>query len=208
MTTLSRVTMALALVALSLTYGCNDSALVGTSKAPAEAAAPATPPMPPPPVYMQPTPVPMPPLPIQQTFGGPMNGFHIGDSNFSSSSDCAERVRAIGTEGRAIEYTFTVTQPDTTIQFRIDGLCGIDYNANTIVTNFGRNEPLPSRRGSIDILQGLRFGMPGMYSVVIRSGPGSDSGGGEVDYDDFMFASMTLTADKPIQIGTPRPLPQ
>jgi hypothetical protein len=197
----------LAVLGLVGSVSCQQSEMAGT---PSPAVTPPTYAT----MYGQPTPYFAPTVfptvapPTQGTFGGPMNGFHIGDSNLDPTSACASKVSLVGVSGKTIQYAFTVFEPNTAITFRIEGLCGVDWpTANTLDLNsaggvggFSRHEAVPMREGTVDIFMGTVINQPGNYVLTIRSGLATEMGSYN-DYDDFLFSSLTLTSNRRIQLG-------
>lgn len=136
-------------------------------------------------------------------FGDGLKSFHIGNGEFSGSSECAFRMSFRPLKGRMFKFQFNVTQPNTNVRILIDKVCGVD-RTNNYVQFFNNGYEVQQYRANLAprateyefpsmLLQ------PGSYEVVVVS-PDYDLNGRN-DPDDFVVGKVRIRADKQVNKG-------
>ena len=136
-------------------------------------------------------------------FGSGTESFHIGNGDFSRSSACSTRLRFSSLSGRVFKFQFQVTQPNTTLNIKIDKICGVDRTNNLVklfsngyeMQQYRRN--LVPRQGDFEFPQMLL--QPGWYEIQVIS-PDFDLNGSN-DPDDFLVGKVKVRADKLVNKG-------
>jgi hypothetical protein len=131
--------------------------------------------------------------------------FHIGDGRFDNTS-CKEQVAALPLTGNAYFFQFEVLNDNTVVTVNTAKLCGIDYATNTyeLYASVSRiqGQFIPRAQTSVTSAQiPLRRGV---YTVVLASGLGRDSGEMKTDKDDFVVGNVVIQGNqavRPLQYG-------
>lgn len=136
-------------------------------------------------------------------FGEFSRSFHIGNGEFSSSSECSTRLSFRALSGRVFKFQFQVTQPNTTVNIKIDKICGVDRSNNFTTMYAGSQEMQQYRRnlspGQDDFEFQQMVLQPGWYEIRVVS-PDYDLNGRN-DPDDFLVGKVKVRADKQVNKG-------
>ncbi len=132
---------------------------------------------------------------------GDAKGFHIGDDNFNSNSNCATRLKFHNIKGTKYFFEFEITKDDTTIEFGINEVCGVDYSD----TNFASIEDaagISLQKKAIPDNNAIKYEAvtlkAGKYKMVVESTPNTAKNN---DRDDFMVKKLEIKSNKPIIAG-------
>jgi hypothetical protein len=132
---------------------------------------------------------------------GDAKGFHIGDANFNSNSNCATRLKFHNIKGTKYFFEFEITKDDTIIEIGINEVCGVDYSD----TNFASIEDaagISLQKKAIPDNSAIKYEAvtlkAGKYKMVVESTPNTAKNG---DRDDFMVKKLEIKSNKPIIAG-------
>ena len=132
---------------------------------------------------------------------GDAKGFHIGDANFNSNSNCSTKLKFHNIKGTKYFFEFDVTKDDTTIEIAINEVCGVDYSDS----NFASIEDAAGvslQRKPITGNSAIKYEAvtlkAGKYKMIVESTPNEGNNG---DRDDFMVKKLEIKSNKPIIAG-------
>lgn len=143
---------------------------------------------------------------LEVTYGGQLAGYHIGDGDFSTTSQCAAELKTTILAGPAMGFTFNVKEKDTKVTIDFIKICGIDKTSNyAYLYRTDSTSKVPKNLGTSFNTSGSKLIFsavlqPGTFKIEVRSN--SVSG----DRDDFMIGQVRIHGDKAISLGTASPM--
>ncbi len=132
---------------------------------------------------------------------GDAKGFHIGDANFNSSSNCSTKLKFHNIKGTKYFFEFEVTKDDTIVEIGINEVCGIDY-ADTNFADIEDAAGVSLQKKAIPDNSAIKYQpitlKAGKYKMVVESTPNAANNS---DRDDFMVKKLEIKSNKPIIAG-------
>jgi hypothetical protein len=139
--------------------------------------------------------------PEEETIFGSDSNFHIGDGNFSNSSngDCPRQLVGKDVQGKKIVVKMEVKSEFAAISANLGEICGVDRSKNYIILRGGNGNPQKSINTGAASLGFDSVKVPkGNYSFEIRSGTTYN------DLDDFVVGKITFKAKGEVVFSDPR----
>lgn len=138
----------------------------------------------------------------QEVMFGSDKVFHIGDNNYPSSS-CKEQIDSYKISGNRYFFEFEVTQPQTTLDIKLNTVCGVDYagsNNALLVSGSSVLKKIPLATSASNLNFGQITVDQGRYAIVVESLRNFEHIR-RGDNDDFLVGKIDVKANKKIIAG-------